>query len=403
MSPPSQSIDHNRLIIDNSHFISIQGAEVRAITTREPSGDWKAIVLRSNNGVREALLSSEPCDSPEKALESLHVKTAEAAAVYIKNNGFGHLVDPSKGEDDDLSDDDETASVVSSQSRDSLDDALSVSDSSDEELVTPASSSPPKEVRSSSAGFKVSPKKRGKRGKARRSSRSYESESSEEIDLRHGGPPPPPPGMFQHPPMGPLRRAGGHGPPPPPPGFLHPKAHPGIRPMGPPANQPPRPPVSMPPPGVVNAPPYPLGLQQQHPNTRPRDSDTGSPRPLHDVAITVHWAGHGEQRFIDATHASVRALQDAALLYVRGHTGTFDNVTPLDQSPGRAWALRATLRQAWFGNEAYSMSGYRGDDLARLFGCVVGGGDKDVMPKFDIDVDYAPSPMPPPMPMPYVA
>lgn len=351
-------------------------------------------MVRSHNGVREALLSSEPCDSYEKAIESLHVKTAEATAVYIKNNGFGFL---NKGEEDDLSDDDETASVVSSQSRDSLDDAISVSDSSDDELVTPASSSPPKEVRSSSTGSKVSPKKRSKRGKARRT-RSYESESSEEIDMRHQGPPPPPPAMFQHPPMGPLRRAGGHGPPPPPPGFLHPKPHPGIRPMGAPANQPPRPPVSMPPPGVVNAPPYPLGLQQQHPNTRPRDTDTGSPRPLHDVAITVHWAGHGEQRFIDATHASVRALQDAALLYVRGHMSTFDNVTPLDQSPGRAWALRATLRQAWFGAEAYSMSGYRGDDLAKLFGCV---SDKNMMPRFEIDVDYAPSPMPPPMP--YVA
>jgi hypothetical protein len=116
----------------------------------------------------------------------------------------------------------------------------------------------------------------------------------------------------------------------------------------------------------------------------------GGPLPsrLFDVRLTIRWLHHGEQRVLESSRASMRALQDAALAYVRGHMGAFDNVTPLDLAPGsqKPWSMRACVRVAYFGAEgAYDMSAYKGgDDLTKLF-MVVGKND---IPRFEVDVDY---------------
>ncbi|KAF7536109.1 hypothetical protein G7054_g4834 [Neopestalotiopsis clavispora] len=347
-------------------FISNQDADVSVITIKEVSGEWKAIVLRVNNGVREALLSSDPCETIQKAIESLHVKTAEAAAIYVKNNGFSLLPDSTKDQDD--YSDDETVSVVSEQNS-SSDDGLSISDSSDDEVVTPVSV-PMKGKRSDSK----SSKKRSKRSKARRP-KIYDSEVSEEeyssgpplrLNIPRGAPPPAPP-VF-HPALNPPPRHPGMTGQPPSPPVLHPGGmHHGIPPH----------------PGMMHP-----GLRD--PRLRPIRTEPG--KPLYDVRITINWLQHGEQRIFESSNASIRALQDAALLHVRNHMSNFDNVTALDHSPNRAWNLKATVKQAFFGTEAYNMSSYRGDDLTKLFNVL---GKTDI-PSFEIEVEYVPPPPPAP-------
>lgn len=325
---------------------------------KEATGDWKAIVLRSNDDdERDALLSSEPCETVQKAFESLHAKAAEATSVYIKTNGFKSLHNPNNDVDD-LSDDG-TTSVASSRSDDTS-VALSVFDSSDDDVVKTASSSSKK-------------KKSSKRSKARHT-RKYGSTNSSECELP-GGPPnrrmmvepgrlpgmrqPPPPAAFGGPRPPPYnvdsRGVQVHrGPSPPLPHFMHPGAN------GPAF---PAPPVPGPAPGM-----------------RP----VGIPPRLHDVRITINWLYHGEQRIFESTRPSIRALQDTTVAYIRGHMNVFDNVTPLDHSPNKVWTLRANVKQAFFGTEAYDMSGYRGDDLTKLFN-VVGKND---IPRFEMEVDY---------------
>jgi hypothetical protein len=335
------------------------------ITPKEPSGEWKAVVLRESNSVREALLSSDPCESIQKAIESLHVKTAEAAAIYVKNNGFGFLPDLTKDQDD--YSDDETVSVVSEQNS-SSDDGLSISDSSDDEVVTPVSPSL-KDKRSDSKPSK----KRSKRSKARHP-KIYDSEVSDEelsncppvrLNVPRCAPPPAPPvynPALNHLPRHPGMTGQPHSPP-----VLHPGGmHPGMPPH----------------PGMMHP-----GLRD--PRMRPIRTEPG--KPLHDVRITINWLQHGEQRIFESTSASIRALQDAATQHVRNHMNNFDNVSALDHSPNRAWNLKATVKQAFFGTEAYNMSSYRGDDLTKLFSVL---GKTDI-PSFEIEVDYVP---PPPAP-----
>ncbi|KAI1879409.1 hypothetical protein JX265_002363 [Neoarthrinium moseri] len=335
------------------------------IIAKEATGEWKAVALRSSDDNREALLSSEPCDSEEKAKESLYIKSAEATAVYIKTNGFALLRDLKKGDTD--TDDDETASVVSERSASST-AALSVWSSSDEELITPASSSP----KGGRPATKVI--RKGHKSAKTRQPRDCKGEDSDDnLDAPRcivstvrppGGSrypaapspdchPPPPPPTYRGVGIMPMQNP----PPPPPPGM-------GGRPFGA---------------GFPNiSPPPPPGI-------RP-----GGPVRVYDVRLTIRWLHHSEQRVFESCRASIRALQDASLTYIRSHMDAFNNVTPLDHSPNKVWALRANVRQAFFGPEKYDMSGYRGDDLTKLFN-VVGKND---IPRFEVEVDYV-RPTPP--------
>ncbi|KAK9779470.1 hypothetical protein SCAR479_03536 [Seiridium cardinale] len=362
LQPCSVVFDYRGQIIQNCEFISSQDDSISIITVKEPSGGWKVIVVRLNDDARDALLSSDPCDSLQMAIESLHAKSAEAASVYIKTNGFDLLRDPTK--EDDAMSDDGTASVASDRSAASS-VALSVWTSSDDELVTRASSS--------SKAYRVSSKPSQKdriRNKAKHAPK-YESESSDNDKLADAVP-------IRRVSVSPPRQPGSQHGPPPPPGWTGPPPPPGPTYRGPGPM-----PVHKPPPQPITNPNAPGPIRAIDPRFAVR---------LFDVRITIKWLHHSEQRIFESSRASIRALQDTALSYVRRHMDAFENVTPLDHSPNKLWTLRATVKQAFFGTEAYDMSGYRGDDLTKLFS-VVGKND---IPRFEIEVDYVrPGGMPP--------
>lgn len=347
--------------IDNCEFISSLDDALSIITVKEATGDWKAIVLRStDDDDREALLSSESCDSIQRAFECLHAKAAEATAIYIKTNGFRAL--RNRKDVDDVTDDD-TLSVGSTRSN-GTGVALSVFDSSDDENVTPASSS-------------LKKKRSTKRSKAVRHTRKYDSDTSSECEIHdesHDQPP------IRRVTAEPIRYQPGARLPPPPHGFSGPPP--------PPPNRDPRVfrmhPSHLPPPPPLGGPPMPAPPMPAsgHPNLRP--IVPGIPPRLHDVRITLIWIHHGEKRIFESVRPSIRALQDTTLAYIRSHMNNFDNVTPLDHSPNKVWTLRAQVKQAFFGSEACDMSSYRGDDLTKLFN-VMGKND---IPRFEMEVDY---------------
>lgn len=133
------------------------------------------------------------------------------------------------------------------------------------------------------------------------------------------------------------------------------------------------------------------------------------PPKLHDVRLTITWLHHSSARILETVRPSLRALQDAALAYVRKNPHAFENVTAADialppnphppghpsssQAPapmpvrpgGGVWALRATVKRAWFGDESWDLASYRGgDDLTRLFASLGQG----TIPRLEVEVDY---------------
>ena len=119
---------------------------------------------------------------------------------------------------------------------------------------------------------------------------------------------------------------------------------------------------------------------------------------LHDVRMTIRWPGRGEQRVLERVRASVGALQEAALSYVRAHPATFGGGTALavlEQAQATAagavgaiakpFTLHVVVRQALFGADAYDMTTYRSDDLSRLF-AAMSATNNTAIPSFDIEV-----------------
>lgn len=77
------------MFIDNCSFFSARDAHIGVILTREPLGNFKAVVIRAEKGGhRDALLSSESAETVQKAYELLLVKSADAVQNYITGNGF---------------------------------------------------------------------------------------------------------------------------------------------------------------------------------------------------------------------------------------------------------------------------------------------------------------------------
>ncbi|KAI1777815.1 hypothetical protein F4818DRAFT_326393 [Hypoxylon cercidicola] len=128
--------------------------------------------------------------------------------------------------------------------------------------------------------------------------------------------------------------------------------------------------------------------QQQHRHSPPPPSNPPQPQRLYDVRLTIRF-GRGEQRILESSRPSVRALQETAIAYVRTHPAAFGASSPSPaDGPQRqpAWGgLRACVRNAYFGpGEAYDMSAYRGDDLTRLFGVLNAGLG---VPRFEVEVE----------------
>ncbi|AEO58114.1 hypothetical protein MYCTH_2305202 [Thermothelomyces thermophilus ATCC 42464] len=103
------SIDLRAQIIENCEFFSKPYARLSLVIAKEPLGGLRAIVVKTEDGTREALLS-EAASSLNEALQALHVKSAEAVQNHISSNGFA-LVNTAKERsfalDDDNDDDDD--------------------------------------------------------------------------------------------------------------------------------------------------------------------------------------------------------------------------------------------------------------------------------------------------------
>lgn len=263
-----------------------------------------------------------------------------------------------------------------------------------------------------------------------------------------GGPPQPPPPFRGGGPMNGFGFVSQPGPSPPPNMGAHPQyvqTH-GTMPSLPPP--PPPPPPSMahhgqplpgppPAPGTALPPPHmggnggggggggggnPRAMQfAQHQQAMLANNAHNAPPffKLHDVRLTITWVHHSSARVLETVRPSLRALQDAALAYVRSNPHAFENVTAADvaispsnlhhpssssssQAPLRpggvppppapqaimatgVWALRAVVKRAWFGDESWDLASYRGgDDLTRLFASLGQG----TVPRLEVEVDY---------------
>ncbi|KAI1335092.1 hypothetical protein F5Y15DRAFT_256080 [Xylariaceae sp. FL0016] len=400
-------------ILDNCEFIVPLDDTVTVITVKEPVGHWKAYAVRCNAESREPLLSSEAADSLAKAMESLHSKSSEATHNYITTNGFAIPPDLTKNKlihSDDDGDDDDKSSVVSARPP-STTTALSEWDSEDDDVKLEAYMPMPNTTRSAARDKNRRPKPKPR----------YLDDSDDEDLPRRAcvpaprclppetapmAPPPPPPGW--------------NGPPLPPslsrttmsmvtPSYQHERMYPQHVFARPPPDfassgdvhsnntnhkfvsmQPPpmasssdllpgmpcRPVRIPPPPSSVST--TPTLSQPCHPPLSTEHKELTPVVPKHDVRLTIRWPGHGEARVIECVPASMGALSEAALAYVRSNPGAFGcGAEPWHSITER---LVASVRRACFGpvegnagkgreGDAllYDMAGYPGDDLSRLF------------------------------------
>ncbi|KAI5868076.1 hypothetical protein GGS23DRAFT_10177 [Durotheca rogersii] len=150
-----------------------------------------------------------------------------------------------------------------------------------------------------------------------------------------------------------------------------------------------------------------LNLNQNQQHQPSAVTGANSTARMYDVRLAIRWVGRGEQRVLESSRASVRALQEMGLAYVRTHADAFkDTSVKNSSSPDgsishrnhqghnnvHGSALRARLRQAFFGVEAYDMTTYRGDDLTKLFNVLSASG----IPLFEIEVETVAPPRPAP-------
>ena len=72
---------------ENARFISRTNADIAVITSKDPQGKFKAMVL-CREGKRREVLMSETGNTLAEALELLHAKSAEAVYNYITTYGI---------------------------------------------------------------------------------------------------------------------------------------------------------------------------------------------------------------------------------------------------------------------------------------------------------------------------
>ncbi|KAI1353114.1 hypothetical protein F5Y01DRAFT_313184 [Xylaria sp. FL0043] len=438
--------DSRAQIIENCEFIVSRDDIVQVITSKDPAEKlFKAYAIQSSE-TREVLLVSEPCESAQKAVESLLTKSSEANHNYITLNGFSRPRDLKTAFlEPHLDDDDDAASVTSGRSESST---AAVSDwgSSDEAMMLKHAS-----LAKAAMGFSKDRQRPSGRPGCRAQEPAVGEPRSKGAARDNAFEPAPP------------RARGVHKPAPPMPHPSHPAhpAHPG-RPghpghpsmNGPPAPPPPamrKMPMPMPPPphphpsamtmidphtgrpqnnmnpalppsqhlacvrgpGIsVASPPLPRPQPPSRPSKPPghnvNDNISGNatgpgnnaPRPLsvfhpsmrtHTVRITVHWLHHGQHRIIAQCQTTRESLQNAAIGDVRMNPGAFtsdSNNNPSSSSSSNKetskMTLHAHVRQAVFAGESYDMRNFYGQDLARLFHVMAAD---DSIPTFEVVVE----------------
>ncbi|KAI1417783.1 hypothetical protein F5Y13DRAFT_62422 [Hypoxylon sp. FL1857] len=440
----SQIIDNCEFFIAKYDIVSvittkdaIGDYKAYAIRSNEESRD----VLLSSDPCNAAWRAIESLHT--KSCEAAHQYITTNGFSYppdLKKSGLGS--EDEKDEDNDDEDDD-AASVVSGRSASST-VALSYWGSSDDEAtMTPASSAGPhasrRETNRNEKGNNIG-KRRSKPPAGTKQAREFSSRfpivgpddsdddehapqqlpsrvrvvspmrSSPASNTSYRPPPPPPQGWTGAPiPPPPVRGFNVSAPPP-----LPPQSQPGPQycQQPPPAQlmppPPPAPVVSVAPvahaapASVTPGPAGPMGIRPSSlhykasaPNLNPSNMTTSPPHHpnpnthppaprLYDVRLTIRWLGHGEQRILESSRASIRALQEMAVGYVRTHAAAFDKTGSASAMAEVRWGLRACVRRAFFGpGEAYDMSAYRGDDLTKLFNVLSAGN----IPRFEVEVE----------------
>ncbi|TRX90751.1 hypothetical protein FHL15_008330 [Xylaria flabelliformis] len=442
-SPPSSTLifDSRTQIIDNCEFLISKDDIVQVITSKSPVNKlFKAHAVKCNEDTRELMLVSEPCETAQKAVESLHAKSCEAVHQYILTNGFSAPRDLKMASlepiFDDDGDDDDAASIVSGHS-DSSTAALSEWGSSGDEamLLHDNNASGPDEAPKDRQHPAGCPGKKQVAATAVNSHEPWEeppriravrpAQSRSPSFAFRQAPPPPPPG-YPAPPKS-------DGPPAPPPSMRGipvppPLPHPYVVRMGPGPRPPLRqqhgmkPPISPAQPltcfrlpGLpTDRPPFPASQGGNRPPMPPNInvSNSGSikrsehsynpPRPgtvfhpsagMYTVGIMVHWIGHGQHRIISSVHPTFQALQNLAIADVRMHPERFtsegSNMKGFAGSSNRDGdrsGLAAHVTKVIVSGEKYDMQGFHNPNLATLLDVLA----IDGMPSFEVIVTDVP-------------
>ncbi|TPX12096.1 uncharacterized protein E0L32_007211 [Thyridium curvatum] len=400
----SNAIDYYHQTLENVRFFSPEHAEVCIVTAKDPMGMFKAVVMRAKGKTRTALLSETASSMPE-ALRRLHHKSAEAVHNHMTTYGCdfvreskkrskkGRTADSSDDEstvdDDSSSDSSEGGSIVSgfNFSKVGLKGAQSDDDAHDSDSSGDEGTSRAHDVRTGRA------KARGRGIYSRSRSSSVDivgqGEAMDNMIDRSALPTAPHfasgPNPMLRKPLSPLPPGGRMVPPP--------VWHDRMRQMASDAKMPTPPssdvspftkftPPNAPPMGMRHFPPTmpPLGPERAPPMLAP-------PPPPRDVKLHLIWPSYGEARVIEHCEPSRRVLEAVAARCVTEQKASFG------MAAVPASSLRATLRHVQLGNERYSLSSFRGEDLSSLFDSA--GGEKgSAMPLFEVEIErLSPFPM----------
>ncbi|KAH6636097.1 hypothetical protein F5144DRAFT_591369 [Chaetomium tenue] len=392
---------------ENCEFFSGSFARFSLVAAKEPLGTFRAIVLKTENGIREVLLA-ETASSYYEALQALHVKSAEAVQNYINTNGFA-LASSVKKQSHKASRYDD--SHESDSSTVTLDDCESLSD--DETVSVTSVGRTKRNRRKANRETKTSSTKhKTRQGRTRSRSPSFSTtrarsrstcSSSSDYEL-HYDPPAPPPNrapflnsfpqrMPPRPPQNTFSAFPTGAPPPPPPSG----------PQGPPPNRfapattmPPPPPPAAPlfftnklppnspmPPTILTIPPTPPQASHNnnhnnHNHNSPNPSPTQTTQTTQDLILHIRWRHHGERRTLEQVPTrgrgsiSARSLQQAALACCRRQPASFTSsqTPPAPQHASvpqwRLAGLKAAVRAVVVEGVVYDLGGWAGDDLGRV-------------------------------------
>lgn len=437
-------------------------ARIYLIIAKEPLGVFKAIAVKAEDGRRAALLS-ESGPTLHEALQLLFVRSAEAVEHHLNTAGFDFVL--AKDEDGDDSDFDAHLKDDDLSSDGSLSDDETVSIASQTRngsSVPPARLGPSKHGNAAASGANKANVRRPRSfspSSARSRSRSWSSSSSSGASSRGHSRRRPGPGSGSgsgpEPPH--IRwRAHTHGHAHPGYGLPIRPPHMHVAPWRSDPNLPrhpfaAHPPVFVPavPPvslamamngntGVAPPPPFPPPPQVAVPQNHTPPSSSSSPFSLfppppppppppagaglgqrfkaspdqaqipcrgQDIRLLIRWCGSGEQReqhVLEHCPLTMRALQNAAVAYVRCNPDIFSCVSP--SPPGSSkhenasgsplrfpGMLRATVRRIIIGtgdeSVEYDVTSYPGEDLQGLVDCVETGTEKKMgIPQVEVDV-----------------
>ncbi|KAI8634588.1 hypothetical protein F5Y19DRAFT_117955 [Xylariaceae sp. FL1651] len=384
--PPSNLIfDSRTQIIDNCEFVMSKDDIVQVITCRDPADKlFKAYAICCNEDTREVVLVSDPYETAQKAVESLHTKSSEAVYNYMATNGLSGPND-SKAVLLEPSVDDDVASIISGHSESSTAAFSEWGNSDDEAMMLQRA---PDDIGSFKGGQHSTRRKNCCVAATDKPETSRSRLTLDDADRENSPPPrtravrpvgsrppeftykqaqpPPPPGPPGWPPAPPPFMRGmpvlPHQPPLRPNLYPHqPHLNPSGVAVGPHPPRPqngPSPPMPPPPPQPMmcfpgfpqNGPPFPMSQGRPRKisgsNTVDDSTHTGNsnkpPRPLsvasqpqaHPVRITVHWLRHGQHRIMVCCQASIQSLCSAALADVRANPGAFFSDGPRPVGPG---------------------------------------------------------------------